>query len=415
MVDALASCALDECNDYDFNNPNAGCCAPPGRCTSYTTGVCAAGTVIDPSATCATPNCADSDFGNQNSNCCTLPASCNTDTSRTCVAPAVEYDTGACAGAVCADVDFGGVDTACCTAPALCSSTNSWSCVGPAVKINTATCGAVTCQATDFGYGETTCCDTPCSVDTSRYCANGAVEDPAGYCAGRDCQDSDFGNMFTNCCDTPASCSTDTTHACSGGSVDDDAGLCATLICTAADFGYASTACCKASAPVNVVLSLATDIASIPTGTNARATFEHNFRVDVARNLGVGSSRITIVGITAGSVNVEFQVLPDVNGGAMATATIVNAFRQPGVSIAGSTTTEGITAQHLAQATPPAPPLDDGRATRRQPGQEGPNWAYISIGFLVMVAVIVVAIFAAGRERAKVKDTDAVETANPLA
>jgi len=70
---------------------------------------------------------------------------------------------------------------------------------------------------------------------------------------------------------------------------------------------------CAGTVPavVNVALTLNVDIATIPPGSPAEATFKTNFANDVASMLtGVNASQIEIIGIRAGSVTVNFRINP---------------------------------------------------------------------------------------------------------
>ena len=301
LLDGAASCVLDECNAYDFGDASSVCCALPAACTTDTTTTCAAGAVRDPTGTCAAPSCSQTDFGNQNSNCCTVPAACGTDITRSCNPGAVRDDSGTCAAAACADSDFGSATANCCSQAAPCSTITQawinqlhgdqhaqWMCQAPAVNRNEASCAGASCTPADFGDGATRCCSTPCSVDTTRTCSGDAVRDPDGFCNFAECTDSDFGASYTRCCATAALCPSDRTRSCTSGSIDDSSGTCSGPVCTDADFGTASTNCCKPAPPVNVVLSLAIDIESIPPASEERRTFQSNFKTDVGNRLGVG-------------------------------------------------------------------------------------------------------------------------------
>jgi hypothetical protein len=70
---------------------------------------------------------------------------------------------------------------------------------------------------------------------------------------------------------------------------------------------------CAGTVPavVNVALTLNVDIATIPPGSPAEATFKTNFANDVASMLtGVDASQIEIIGIRTGSLTVEFRINP---------------------------------------------------------------------------------------------------------
>ena len=65
--------------------------------------------------------------------------------------------------------------------------------------------------------------------------------------------------------------------------------------------------------PVEVKAAIPVEINSIPEGSPERKSFEASFATDISGALGVPSSRIEIVGISAGSVIVIFNILPDPN------------------------------------------------------------------------------------------------------
>eukprot|EP01047_Picozoa_sp_COSAG01_P013769 COSAG01_NODE_656_length_14462_cov_20.440716_2_plen_304_part_00 len=70
---------------------------------------------------------------------------------------------------------------------------------------------------------------------------------------------------------------------------------------------------CAGTVPavVNVALTLNVDIATIPPGSPAEATFKTNFANDVASMLtGVDASQIEIIGIRTGSLTVDFRINP---------------------------------------------------------------------------------------------------------
>ena len=138
-------------------------------------------------------------------------------------------------------------------------------------------------------------------------------------------------------------------------------------------------------------VTLSGDIASIASGTIARALFENNFQKDTAKLLEDGpvcadaltglsagdnaekvctnaaactftnvtygnatnatlscsatafeASRVKVLSVTAGSLKVKFAVKPDSNGESIDTSKITNAFKATGVSIAGQKTTTKI-------------------------------------------------------------------------
>eukprot|EP01052_Picozoa_sp_SAG31_P029109 SAG31_NODE_2868_length_4977_cov_80.358754_2_plen_1258_part_00 len=97
-------------------------------------------------------------------------------------------------------------------------------------------------------------------------------------------------------------------------------------------------------------LELPMDISEIPDGSEARDAFEKNFQQDVARNLGVDLSRITLSTIHAGSVVVEFYVLPDLNGQSVKSNLLISKLAV-GAQIAGRTLVSPVTAVEVIEPT----------------------------------------------------------------
>ena len=88
-------------------------------------------------------------------------------------------------------------------------------------------------------------------------------------------------------------------------------------------------------------LLLPVAIEEIAEGTPEREAFETSFRSDVAGHLGVDASRIVINSIQAGSVVVDFHVLPDEYGTPIS-ASVVSSALIVGVTVAGHTLAEGV-------------------------------------------------------------------------
>jgi hypothetical protein len=87
---------------------------------------------------------------------------------------------------------------------------------------------------------------------------------------------------------------------------------------------------------VTARLILDLDLASIALGSVARVEFESRFRLDVAYLLGnISSARVLIDAISAGSVVVDFSVLPDSAGRALDPDVLLAAFAAGGVPVAG--------------------------------------------------------------------------------
>jgi hypothetical protein len=68
--------------------------------------------------------------------------------------------------------------------------------------------------------------------------------------------------------------------------------------------------CSHACGTVAVRVTLSMPLSAIPVGSSARSVFEASFKADVAQMLNVSVARVAVTGITAGSVVVEFSVLP---------------------------------------------------------------------------------------------------------
>jgi hypothetical protein len=102
-------------------------------------------------------------------------------------------------------------------------------------------------------------------------------------------------------------------------------------------------------AGVTTFISLAGDIVTIGSpNTPTYNTFVSDFATDMAATLGLAnSSQIVVNGIAAGSITVDFTVLPTVDQTTgtvtpISIDTITTAFAAPGVSLAGTTTTAAI-------------------------------------------------------------------------
>jgi hypothetical protein len=89
----------------------------------------------------------------------------------------------------------------------------------------------------------------------------------------------------------------------------------------------------------------------VVAGTNARATFEANFKRDVAQLLGgISVSRIVISRVSAGSVKVEFGVLPDTSGVPINITKVSSVFAAPGVVVAGTSTLAAVESVAVVRA-----------------------------------------------------------------
>ena len=106
--------------------------------------------------------------------------------------------------------------------------------------------------------------------------------------------------------------------------------------------------------PASVVASLTLnlDISTIPEGSEARATFEAAFQVDMGTMLGISASRIRIVSIVSGSIIVTFAVDPATDGTVFDDAVLSEKFSVPGVSLASTVTATVVTVATDAAAMP---------------------------------------------------------------
>jgi hypothetical protein len=110
---------------------------------------------------------------------------------------------------------------------------------------------------------------------------------------------------------------------------------------------------------LQIKLTVGANINTIPAGTAQRATFEADFKRDVAILTGVNSAQITITSIVSGSVVVAFIIAPNAAGVAVK-ATHVIASLSVGASVASSTIAKPVAAADVivsaTAATPPPPP-----------------------------------------------------------
>ena len=131
--------------------------------------------------------------------------------------------------------------------------------------------------------------------------------------------------------------------------------------------------------------------------------------------------RITITAIDAGSINVRFRIEPDANGGPIAESTVLNNFDRTGISIAGSTTTAAVTAEHMATANPPPPPPPTAPPSRSSRSKT--PWTLIiacvsillgSIGAIVC-ALVHKHVFGGGTQGKEEGESDVTDFENPMA
>jgi hypothetical protein len=106
-------------------------------------------------------------------------------------------------------------------------------------------------------------------------------------------------------------------------------------------------------------LTLEGDIEAVAgaEGSQERTTFECGFKEDVAGTLGVMAEQIHILGITAGSVKVVFEVMP-LEGESLSAddaSNIEEAFNEAGIELptVGAITTEGVSSVGLVERTFP--------------------------------------------------------------
>ena len=89
---------------------------------------------------------------------------------------------------------------------------------------------------------------------------------------------------------------------------------------------------------------LACDPANFAVGTPERVAFEVQFQADVAAALGgIASSRVRIQNIYAGSMVVDFLVLPASDGTVLPLSVLTEAFSTAGIEIAGELTAAPVT------------------------------------------------------------------------
>jgi hypothetical protein len=87
-------------------------------------------------------------------------------------------------------------------------------------------------------------------------------------------------------------------------------------------------------------------------GDATYTVFTSTFKTDIAMLLNVDVDRLRVNSITAGSVIVDFTVLPSSDGEPVAASTITSAFAAPGVVIAGVMTLSAIDRSSITVTTP---------------------------------------------------------------
>jgi hypothetical protein len=100
-----------------------------------------------------------------------------------------------------------------------------------------------------------------------------------------------------------------------------------------------------------VVLDTSLDIIG-SVGDATYTVFTSTFKTDIAMLLNVDVDRLRVNSITAGSVIVDFTVLPSSDGEPVAASTITSAFAAPGVVIAGVMTLSAIDRSSITVTTP---------------------------------------------------------------
>ena len=150
-------------------------------------------------------------------------------------------------------------------------------------------------------------------------------------------------------------------------------------------------------APVTATLTLAGDVAAVAgvEGSAERATFEQDFKTDVASALSVQAAQITITGIVAGSVAVTFDVEPCAlcGGGAVTPTAITAAFSAvltlPTVGISTTGPVSGVAAvvPQVTAAPPTSEPVASDDAPRKDAALAVVFGAIILAGLVIWCAV----------------------------
>jgi len=147
---------------------------------------------------------------------------------------------------------------------------------------------------------------------------------------------------------------------------------------------------CPLSGQITTSLTLDLDLSTIPEGSAARATFEANFRIDMATILNIPivdrDSRIRIDGYTAASTVVEFTILPEVGtGNNIQPSTLAAAFASAGQSVAGYFTTSTLSLVDLIVIGGASPPLE---TTTTPNDTSSTNNTMIVVAAVIAVAVV---------------------------
>ena len=101
---------------------------------------------------------------------------------------------------------------------------------------------------------------------------------------------------------------------------------------------------------ITAAITLDVDIATIgAAGSSTYTVFAADFAAGMGSVLGVDSDRIIVNSVTAGSVSVDFSVLPDPETGTgIPTSTITTAFAATGVTVGSYTSETTIAASAVA-------------------------------------------------------------------
>jgi Ca2+-binding EF-hand superfamily protein len=159
--------------------------------------------------------------------------------------------------------------------------------------------------------------------------------------------------------------------------------------------------------PANSVvasLSLNTDLATIQEGTEERRLFEEQFKGDVAGLVGVGVDRIVVTSIAAGSIVVDFLILPD-GSVAFSTAALETVFGVPGVVVAGGTTTTPVHGVVVVASPAAVGTLPQSSTGADASGDEDESWVSTYTVLLTVVVVLVCVVIGVGFALVKLNAT----------
>jgi hypothetical protein len=142
---------------------------------------------------------------------------------------------------------------------------------------------------------------------------------------------------------------------------------------------------------VRAAVVLDTSLDNIGSAGDATYTvFTLNFKTDIAMLLNVNVDRLRVNSITAGSVIVDFTVLPGSDGEPVATRTITTAFAVPGVVIAGVTTLSAIDHSSITVTTPESVTSDvaDSEAHGTPPTVTEQDDTTANVGKVVVIVLV---------------------------